>query len=356
VLDLTTLGWGPYFSTQLEEDELLSLVPGRAVADRGPRLCVRFEAGDRLVVIPGRLRAGGQVPVVGDFVLARPSDPGAEPEVVRVLERRSALRRGAAGRATAEQVLAANVDLVILVHGLDAGVAPRRLERTLAAVHQSGAAPAIVLAKSDLCPDPVGAREEALRSAPGVPVVLASGETGEGVEAVRALLAPGTTGVLLGPSGAGKSTLLNALLGEQVRAVGEVRGGDRRGRHVTAGRELLAVPGGGLLIDGPGIRELKLWDAAGIEAAFEDVAALARGCRFRDCQHEREPGCAVAAAVERGELDAARLENLQKLRRETRALDVRKMLGPARAERARGRSIARFGRQLKLLRRTRGEE
>jgi ribosome biogenesis GTPase / thiamine phosphate phosphatase len=173
VFDLTTLGWGPYFSSQVGEEDLAALVPGRAVADRGPRLLVRFEAGDRLVVIPGRLRASGQVPVVGDFVLARSSVPGTEPEVVRVLARRSALRRGAAGRAAAEQVIAANVDVVLVVHGLDAGVNPRRLERTLAAIHASGAAPAVVLAKCDLCTDPGIARREAIHSAPGVPVVLA---------------------------------------------------------------------------------------------------------------------------------------------------------------------------------------
>jgi ribosome biogenesis GTPase len=349
VLDLTTLGWGPYFSTQLGENDLAMFVPGRAVADRGPRLLVRFEAGDRLVVVPGRLRAAGSVPVVGDFVLSPPSAPGVEPEVVRVLERRSALRRGAAGRAAAEQVIAANVDVALVVHGLDAGVNPRRLERTLAAVHAAGAAPAVVLTKSDLFPSAAEAREEAVRCAPGVPVVLASGETGAGLEEVRALLPRRTTGVLIGPSGAGKSTLLNALLGRSARPVGEVREWDRRGRHTTTGRELLEVPGGGVLIDGPGIRELKLWDGEGLGAAFEDVAELAAACRFRDCRHEGEPGCAVAAAVERGELDPARLDSLQRLEGEVRAYERRKALGPARAERERGRTIARLSRQRKRL-------
>jgi len=349
VFDLTTLGWGPYFSTQLGEEDLAAFVPGRAVADRGPRLLVRFEAGDRLVVVPGRLRAAGPVPVVGDFVLAPPSPPGAEPEVERVLERRSALRRGAAGRAAAEQVIAANVDVVLVVHGLDAGVNPRRLERTLAAVHAGGPAPAVVLTKCDLCPGAEEARQEALRCAPGAPVVLASGETGEGIEAVRALVPPGSTGVLVGPSGAGKSTLMNALLGWSARPVGAVRERDGRGRHTTTGRELLEVPGGGVLIDGPGIRELKLWDGEGLEAAFEDVADLAGACRFRDCRHAGEPGCAVAAAVERGQLDAARLESLQKLEREVAAYQRRKLVGPARAERERGRAIARLARQRRRL-------
>jgi ribosome biogenesis GTPase len=348
--DLPALGWGSWFSTQLSEEEVLTLVPGRAVADRGPRLLVRFAEGDRLVIVPGRLRAAGEVPVVGDFVLAPPSPPGGEPEVVRVLPRRSSLRRGAAGRAAAEQVLAANVDVAVVVHGLDAGVAPRRLERTLAAVHPSGASPAVVLTKADLCPDPAALQEEAMAVAPGVPVLLASGRTGEGVEELRALLAPGTTGVLLGPSGAGKSTLVNALLGRGERAVGEVRESDRRGRHVTTGRELLPIPGGGLLIDGPGIRELKLWDGEGLDAAFEDVAALAEGCRFRDCHHEGEPGCAVAAAVEAGALDPARLASLHKLAREVQAYEVRRDLGAQAAERQRWRSVSRLQRQYKRMR------
>ncbi|HYD40529.1 MAG TPA: ribosome small subunit-dependent GTPase A [Anaeromyxobacter sp.] len=350
MFDLLTLGWGPYFSSQLSEEELSSFVPGRAVADRGPRLLVRFADGDRLVVIPGRLRDAGQLPVVGDFVLARASASGDEPEVVRVLERRSALRRGAAGRAAAEQVLAANVDVAVIVQGLDAGAAPRRLERTLAAVHECGAAPAIVLTKADLCEDPERLRAEAVAAAPGVPVIVSSAQSGEGLEEVRGLLPRGATGVLLGPSGAGKSTLLNALLGREEQAVGEVREWDRRGRHTTTGRALVEVPGGGLLVDGPGLRELKLWSGEGIDAAFEDVAALAAGCRFRDCRHEDEPGCAVRAAVEQGALDPARLESLQKLEAEARSYEARKQLGPARAEKQRGKVIARLVKQHKKLR------
>jgi ribosome biogenesis GTPase len=350
VIDLTTLGWGPFFSSQLSEEELFSCISGRAVADRGPRLAARFADGDRLLVIPGRLRDAGEVPTVGDFVLAKPAGPAGEAEVVRVLARRSALRRGAAGRAAAEQVLAANVDVAIVVHGLDAGAAPRRLERTLAAVYASGAAPAVVLTKSDLAADPGQLREQACASAPGVPVILASGATGEGVEEVRALVLPGATGVLVGPSGAGKSTLLNALLGCAARAVGEVRAGDRRGRHTTTGRELVQVPGGGLLVDGPGVREWKLWEGDGLEAAFEDVTELARRCRFRDCRHEGEPGCAVLAAVEEGALDPARLESLHKLEREVRSYEARRALGPVRAERLRGRELARFQREYDRLR------
>jgi len=342
---LETLGWGPFFASQLSPSES-SLLPGRAVADRGPRLLVRFEDAERLVTVPGRLRAGGQAPVVGDFVLAeapRASTGGASAEVpvVRVLARRAVLSRNAAGRGIAEQVLAANVDLVIAVHGLDAGPGPRRLERTAAAIWAGGAEPAVVLTKLDLCDDPAAALAEAVAAVPGVPVALCSSATGEGIEEVRALIAPRRTAALTGPSGAGKSSLLNALLGEAAQPTAPVREADHRGRHTTTGRRLLPVPGGGLLVDGPGLRELQLWDGSGIERAFEDVAALAGGCRFADCGHEEEPGCAVRAAVEAGALEPERLASWHKLQREARVHAARADASAARDEKARWRSVAK---------------
>ncbi len=334
---LASLGFGPFFEAQVAEAERGALRPGRAVADRGPRLLVRFEDAERLVTVPGRLRAAAEVPVVGDFVLAT---PGAEPAVVRVLARRSALSRGAAGRATAEQVLAANVDLVFLVHGLDAGVKPRRIERTLAAVYASGAEPVVLLSKVDLEEEREAVLAEAAEVAGAAPVLLVSGTTGEGLPAVRALLAPGRTGVFVGPSGSGKSTLVNALLGEAVQATAAVRARDARGRHTTSGRLLVPVPDGGCVIDGPGIRELKLWDAAGIEGVFDDITAIAAGCRFRDCVHEGEPGCAVRAAVEDGRLDPERLESLRKLEAEARAAEARRGGAAALEEKRRWRAIS----------------
>jgi ribosome biogenesis GTPase len=231
------------------------------------------------------------------------------------------------------------VDLVLVVNGLDAGVNARRLERTLAAIHAGGAAPVVVLTKPDLADDLPGALDVASAAAPGTPVVIASGRTGEGIGALRERLAPGRTAVFTGPSGAGKSTLVNALLGAEVQATGEVRAGDRRGRHVTTGRRLFALPGGGAVIDGPGIRELRLWDGAGMAGAFQDVAELAASCRFSDCAHEDEPGCAVRAAVDDGRLDPDRLESLHKLAREIRAQEVRQGGAAARAEKQRWRTI-----------------
>jgi ribosome biogenesis GTPase len=349
---LEALGYGSFFDGQLRPDERSSLRVGRAVADRGRRLLVRFEDGERLVTIPGRMRGAEVLPVVGDFLLA---EPGEEPAVARVLARRSQLSRGAAGRAAVEQPIVANVDLVLLVHGLDAGVKARRIERTLAAVYASGADAAVLLTKVDLAEDRVAALEEAATAAPGAPVHAVSVRTGEGVEAVRALLAPGFTGVFVGPSGAGKSTLVNALLGAEVQATAEVRDWDARGRHKTTGRRLFALPGGGAVIDGPGIRELKLWDPEGIETVFEDVARIAEGCRFRDCAHEDEPGCAVRAAVEDGRLDPERFESLKKLEGEARAAEGRKVAADARADagKKRWRSVTK---ELKRFYKDRGRE
>jgi ribosome biogenesis GTPase / thiamine phosphate phosphatase len=339
---LESLGFGPFFSSQLSPEERAALRPGRVVAGAGPRLLVAFDDGDRFVGVPGRLCGGPDGPAIGDFLLVAPGAGLA----VRILARRTRFSRNASGRATAEQVLAANVDLVLVVHGLDAGPNPRRLERTVAAVHAGGAEPVVVLTKPDLAADRAAALREAAAAAPGARVLLASGVTGEGVEALAHLLAPGLTAVLSGPSGAGKSTLVNALVGEAAQATGEVREEDRRGRHVTTARTLFPLPRGGAIIDGPGIRELRLWDAAGIPAAFEDVNALAAGCRFRDCAHAGEPGCAVRAAVDEGQLDEGRLASLQKLAREAAAQEARRSGAAARAEKQRWRGIARAARRL----------
>ncbi len=335
---LSPLGWGPFFASQLRDEELATLLPGRAIQDRGTRLLVQFEDAQRLVFIPGRLKASGHAPVVGDFVL---TPPDKEPPVIRVLERKSALVRGAAGRAATEQVLAANLDLVLLVMGLDEGLNPRRLERSLAAAYASGAKPIVVLTKADLADSPSSAVENASRIAQGVPVILASSRTGEGMDELRGLLSEGTTAVLLGASGAGKSTLLNMWIGEAIQETREVRASDKRGQHCTTGRKLIVLPSGGALIDGPGIRELKLWDGSGVEETFQDLTALAEECRFRDCRHEGEPGCAVEEAIHTGKLDPARLLSRQKLSKEVQTLEARQSGSMTRLEKQRWKSISK---------------
>lgn len=342
------IGFGPFFSSQLSLEELQSSLVGRAVAVRGRSFLVRFPDGTRPVVVPGRLRAGGVLPVVGDFVVA---SPGPDRTVTRVLERRTWLSRNVAGGATAEQVLAANVDVVFVVQGLDEGPNPRRLERTLAAVHAGGAEPVIVLTKPDRAEDLAAALAEARAAAPAVEVEVASGLTGEGVAALAARLRPDRTGVLVGPSGAGKSTLTNALLGREAQRTAPVRASDDRGVHTTSGRELFPLPGGGALVDGPGIRELRLWDASGLDATFEDLAAIAARCRFRDCSHGAEPGCAIREAIADGRIDAARVESHRKLALELARQAERREGGAARAERERWKAVSKELRRLSRERR-----
>ena len=340
---LAALGWDRFFEAQDSAAER-GLRAGRAVADRGRRLLVRFEEGEALVTIPGRFRARGEAaPVVGDFVLAE-EGRGTEPRVARVLARRTKLSRRVAGRRSDEQVLAANVDVVFLVHAVDAGVHPRRIERTVAAVRASGVAPVVLVAKIDLldlAEDREAVLEEARGAAGAAPVFATSaGDQREGLDAIRGLLAPGRTAIFVGASGAGKSTLVNALVGAEVQETEEVRWWDARGRHRTTGRRLFLVPGGGAVIDGPGVRELRLFDPEGIQAAYDDVAALGEGCRFRDCRHEDEPGCAVRAAIESGTLDPERLAGLRKLEGEAQAAAARTGV-PAGQETSRAKALAR---------------
>jgi ribosome biogenesis GTPase / thiamine phosphate phosphatase len=346
VSTLEALGYGPFFSQQLDLEGDAGLLPARVLADLGVRLRLGLAGEERLAILPAPLRG---LAAVGDWVLCQALD-GGEAVLRRVLARRSALSRQAAGDATAEQVLAANVDLVLLVHGLDAEVNARRLERTLAAVRASGAAPAVLLTKADRCPDVPAALAAATAAAPGVPVLACAPPRGEGLEAVVGLLVPGTTAALIGPSGAGKSTLLNALLGREAEATGALAA-DGRGRHTTTHRRLWTLPGGALLVDGPGLRELQLWDGAGLAAAFADLEALAAACRFGDCVHLDEPACAVRAAVADGSLEAGRLASFHKLRAEVAALAARHDLA-SRLERKREDKV--MGRAKKDLQRRRG--
>jgi len=280
----------------------------------------RVERVDRIraqvATAAGSVSATAEVlPVVGDWVALESG--AAETSVTTVLPRWSELSRRAAGPVPEPEVVAANVDLVLAVSPLDRPLSPNRIERELVVGWESGARPVVVLNKADLsiaADHDIAALRERLAL---VDVLVTSARTGEGVDAVAALLHPSRTAVLLGASGAGKSSLVNALAGEQVATIGDVRAADSRGRHTTTYRSLIPVPGGGVLLDTPGIRSIGLWDAEeGIAKTFPEIDELAPGCRFRDCRHEEEPGCAVTAAVGAGELDTARYESWRKLQRE----------------------------------------
>jgi ribosome biogenesis GTPase / thiamine phosphate phosphatase len=265
-----------------------------------------------------RAASAAEMPVVGDWVAARPAAPDYA-IVEAVLPRHTCFSRRAAGRREEEQPLAANIDIVFLVCGLDGDFNLRRLERYLALAAESGASPVIVLNKADLCADAAGRAAEVRRISGSAPAVTVSARAEGGAEPLRAFLAPGRTVALLGSSGVGKSTIVNCLLGEERLRTAEVRESDSRGRHTTTHRELMPLPGGGALIDTPGMRELQLWAGTeSIDGVFDDVAAAAGGCRFRDCAHAGEPGCAVAAALESGALDRERWESYRKLLGEAR--------------------------------------
>ncbi len=331
---LASYGWS---------DRVAALV---STADPGlvPARVVRVDRDRCLTVTPaGELTATAvELPAVGDWVGLR----GAE--VVEVLPRWSRLARHGAGEAVTEQVLAANVDLVVIVTGLDRTVRPSRVERELVVAWDSGARPLVVLNKADACTDPEGpeAVREALADRVRADVVVTSAEDGRGIDALRARIGGSDTVVLIGASGVGKSTLANRLLGGATLEIRAVRGRDGKGRHTTTARHLLALPGGGCLIDTPGTRSLGLLDATeGVAQAFSDVDALAAGCRFGDCAHDAEPDCAVRAAVAAGELDGDRLESWRKLGREAawaeRRLDARARAEEHRRARAMSRAIRR---------------
>lgn len=282
--------------------------------------------------IAGRFRYTAQskadYPGVGDWVVLRPDPGGGTALIQDVLPRRSCLRRKMPGSRSEDQVIASNLDVVLVVCGLDGGrnLNLRRVERYLVLIREGGAQPVVVLNKTDLCPDPAPLLEQVRAAAADSPVLATSATAGEGLDALQKLLSPGVTGALVGPSGVGKSSLLNALAGEERLATSANRAGDYRGRHTTTHRELILLPNGGILIDTPGLRELQLWgdgDQA-VDDAFRDIDDLARDCRFADCTHQDTPGCAVSAAIEQGALAADRLDSYHRLKRELAFLNRRR--------------------------------
>ena len=289
-------------------------------ADKGSVLVAPDDGDEPLRAVLDRdglaaLDDGRAVPTVGDWVLV--DDAGGEPHVRQVLPRASALVRDSAGATSREQVLAANVDVVLVVEHLDPDPDLGRVERLLTLAWRSGARPVVVLTKADLVPDPASMAQDVSAAAIAVEVHAVSAATGDGLEPLRALLSPGTTLVVVGPSGAGKSTLVNALAGRDVMSTGDRREQDGRGRHTTTHRELVPLPGGAVLIDTPGIRGIGVVaDEDALATTFADVADLVALCRFADCHHEGEPGCAVAEALATGELSRRRYDSWRKLARE----------------------------------------
>jgi ribosome biogenesis GTPase / thiamine phosphate phosphatase len=317
---LHRLGWDDGWEAAFAEHRAAGLTPARVAIQHRGAYDLIAEQGEVRASAANWLVKADELPVVGDWI-------GLDPEtqlVEAVLERRTAISRKEVMHAVREQVLAANVDVAFLVQALPLDFNPRRLERYLAMAWESGAEPVVLLTKTDLVDDvaPYLAEVEAVSLA-ACPVHAVSAKTGSGIDELRAFVEPNRTAVLLGSSGVGKSTIVNALVGEEVLETQEVREDDHRGRHTTTHRELIVLETGGVILDTPGIRELQLWDAD-LEQTFGDVEEIARRCRFSDCAHDREPGCAIREALADGSLSEERWQSYVKLQREVEAIEARR--------------------------------
>jgi ribosome biogenesis GTPase / thiamine phosphate phosphatase len=348
-ITLQDLGWDPYFEALFEPYNTDDFIPARVAVQHRGAYQVLTQDGEVPAELPGRLRheasSLAELPAPGDWVAVKPVANESKVVIHAVLTRRSKFSRKAAGFETEEQVLAANVDTLFLINALDSAPNVRRIERYLTLAWESGAVPVIVLSKTDLCDDVEAARSLVESVAVGVDIHLTSSVTGEGMDGLLTYLNGGRTVAVLGSSGAGKSTLINHLIGEERMATQEIRH-DGKGRHTTSHRELILSPTGGLILDTPGMRELQLWDAdEGIDQAFQDIAILASECRFRDCKHEGEPGCAVLGAAKDGSLPAERLTSYRKLQRELYALEIKQDKKAAADRRRKMRTDARSRRK-----------
>jgi ribosome biogenesis GTPase len=344
-LSLEDYGWDDFFAQGFAPYASEGFEAGRVFLQHNRIYMLYTASGETVAETTGRLRFNARgaddLPAVGDWVAVRRSAEG-KAQIHEVLPRRSKFSRRAAGRETEEQIVAANVDTVFLVTGLDNDFNPRRIERYLIMALESGAEPVVVLNKSDLIEDAEEKRTEIELVAPGATVLTLSAKRGEGVEQLLPYISHGRTVALMGSSGVGKSTIVNRLLGSEVQRTQEVRLSDTRGRHTTTHRELFVLASGGLILDTPGMRELQLLvSEKGLRETFEDIEDVAAQCRFSDCRHEGEPDCAVREALETGALDPERYANYRKMQAEMRhaatLVDQRK----AQEEKARVKRIHR---------------
>lgn len=353
--DLLELGWDARWADAFSRFADEGLIPARVAIEYNYIFGALSAQGDLKLQHGGRFKhraaTRSDLAAVGDWVAVRLAEGEASGTIEAVLPRRSKFSRKVAGELTEEQVVAANIDTVFLVMGLDGDYNPRRLERYLLLAHESGAAPVVLLSKADLAANLPAALEDIGRIAAGAPVHPISVMTRQGLDAVMGYLGPGRTGALLGSSGVGKSTLINALMGEARLLTQEVRASDSRGRHTTRHRQLIVMPGRGLLIDTPGMRELQLWDVSqATRDTFDDIGALGAGCHFTNCRHRDEPRCAVKRAVAEGRLAEARLASYVKLQQELETLGARKDARALIDEKRRGKILGKALRQFQKQR------
>lgn len=353
-MSLTALGWDEFFAHSFAPHSAAGLVPARVTLEHKHAYELLAATGELTAACTGKLLhtsiARTDLPAVGDWVAVRPRPGEAHADIHAVLPRRTKFSRRAAGDAGGEQIVATNVDTVLLVTALDQNYNLRRIERYLALAWESGAQPVVVLSKSDLHLDPAAAQAEVESIAIGAPVVALSAAKDEGLEALAPWLVSGRTLALLGSSGVGKSTLINRLLGTDRQRTTAISDAVGKGRHTTTHRELIVAPSGVLVVDTPGMRELQLWnvDEAALDSTFADVVALTARCRFGDCAHRGEPGCAIQAALDGGTLDFDRWRSFQKLQRE-QAYAARK--ADPRLERALKANGRKLNRQMRATQR-----
>lgn len=323
-------------------------VPGRVVCRQKTVWDVFIDGGSVTAGISGALRKVGRFPAVGDFVVLLHQPEAGSSTIVDILPQKSVFTRGASGKEGTEQVIAANIDIVFIVTAAGHDLNARRIERYLTIAHASGAKPVIVINKSDLADDPALLTDEIIPVASGIPVIPVSAISGYGISRLEPFLTFGTTIVLIGSSGVGKSTLINRLLDRPVQETSIIRDYDGKGRHTTTVRQLFVMKSGALMIDNPGLREVGIGTAsAGIAETFPDMLKLATRCRFSDCQHEQEPGCAVLEAVRNGTLSLSRLENYHRLVRELTFEHEKAEIGLVRSERKRWKEITKFAKEIK---------
>lgn len=352
-MQLTQLGWNSFFENHYKKQQPrdCACVPGRVSSQSKGIFRIVTETGESLARMSGRMRhrlepTAGGLPAVGDWVIVHSVRSSNTPDlglIERILPRKTILLRRDAGRAVREQVLAANFELVFVVTSLNQEWSARRLERYLSLAWESGASPVVLLTKVDLLPD--GGEQVMLEIqmvAPGVPVHAISVFSGRGLPTVSSLIGQGQTAVFIGSSGVGKSTLINALSGSNIQPVGEIRCWDDRGRHTTTSRDLFLLPSGGLVIDTPGLRKLGMWQSeSGTKRVFSDIGGLSTNCRFRDCTHTTEPGCAVLAAEDEGTISPDRVANYRKLQEELNYLKTKTDWQAARAAKSRAKNISK---------------
>lgn len=369
-MNLEDYGWNSHFEDSFKQYVDKQFVPGRVIAEHRQRYRLWTELGETGEMwgeVSGRFihtaQSQAEYPTVGDWVVLKPDDGGTMGIIQAVLPRKSCFSRKAVmsggnpdgGGKTDQQAMAANIDYLFLVVGLDGDFNIRRLERYITAAWDSGSSPVVVLNKIDLCTDLVAVLNQVEEVSMGIPILTASAKELIGLDAFQPYLQKGKSSVFLGSSGVGKSSLINALLGEEKQLVKDLREDDSRGRHTTTHRELLLLPGGGMIVDTPGLRELQIWSDGestgdGIRSAFHDIEELFADCRFHNCQHQSEPGCAVQLALAENRLDNNRYQNYLKLQREAAHLEIRRDKRAQRqAQKEWGKKISKFIKERKKV-------